>query len=103
MATKKALTKAQIIKQLTEATKLKGVQVRAVIDGLFDSKKGIVSKALQGKRPVAIAGFGKFYLHRKKAVKGGKREVFGKVVTVKAKPATDVPKFRFAKAIKDSI
>lgn len=103
MAKKKSVSKTTIIADLSKASGLKKVQVKQIVDGIFDSKKGIIVKALKEGRGVALAGFGKFFMHHKKATKGGKRLMFGEMKHVKAKPASWIPKFRYAKATKEAI
>jgi nucleoid DNA-binding protein len=101
---KKSITKAQVVADLTKASGLKKVQVAAIVDGIF-GVKGIVVKALKEGRPVVIGGFGKFYLHHKKASKArmGRNPATGEAMKIKAKPASWVPKFRYLKATKDAI
>jgi nucleoid DNA-binding protein len=99
---KKSVTKSNIIADITKATGLKRVQVAAIVDGIFGAKGIIVSSLKQG-RSVSVAGFGKFYLHHKKATRAGKKLMFGEMKHVKAHPASDVPKFKYLKAAKDAI
>lgn len=102
---KKSVTKSSIISDLTKSSGLKRVQVAAIVDGIFDVKKGIIVKALKESRPVVISGFGKFYLHHKKASKArmGRNPQTGEQIKIKAKPASWVPKFRYLKGAKDSL
>merc|ERR1712207_92072 len=75
-------------------------------------KRGVASKALSTLASIAAAETkknGKFVVpglvtiktRKKPATKAGKREMFGKVVLVKAKPAKTVVKAFAAKALKD--
>merc|ERR1712178_624495 len=75
-------------------------------------KKSVASKALATLAEVGTAEVkksGKFVVpglcmiktRKKAATKAGKREMFGKVVLVKAKPAKTVVKAFAAKALKD--
>merc|ERR1712232_33151 len=75
-------------------------------------KKGVISTALSTLASIATTETkkrGKFVIpgvvmiktRQKKATKAGKREVFGKIVMVKAKPAKTVVKAFPAKALKD--
>merc|ERR1712176_1596297 len=75
-------------------------------------KKGVISTALSTLASIATSETkknGKFVIpgvvmiktRQKKATKAGKREVFGKVVMVKAMPAKTVVKAFPAKALKD--
>merc|ERR1712086_985327 len=75
-------------------------------------KKGVISTALSTLASIATTEAkknGKFVIpgvvmiktRQKKATKAGKREVFGKMMMVKAKPAKTIVKAFPAKALKD--
>merc|ERR1719343_496803 len=89
----------------------------AIADALATScelKKSVCAKAINSLAELAtkeVAKTGIFMLpglcriktRTKPATKAGKREIFGKMCVVKAKPARKVVKAFPAKAIKDSI
>merc|ERR1711988_1206231 len=89
----------------------------AIADALAtqcEMKKSECAKVLSSFAEVAaaeIASTGKFTIpsvcmiktRTKPATKAGKREVFGKVVMVKAKPARTIVKAYPVKALKDSV
>jgi len=97
---KKCCTKAALI---TAAAKDAGVSRKAAAT-VVDSVIAGIHAALKARKPVRITGLGSFRAKHVKARKvvGGKRLVFGKMVTVRAKtiPAKTVPKFRPGKAFK---
>merc|ERR1711999_51140 len=77
-----------------------------------EAKRGVISTALSTLASIATQEAkknGKFVIpgvvmikpRQKKATKAGKREIFGKVVMVKAKPAKTIVKAFPAKALKD--
>ena len=89
----------------------KGALVSALAESCETDRK-TASKALETLAEVATAGVkksGKFVIpgvcmlktRKKPATKAGKREMFGKIVLVKAKPAKTVVKAFPAKAIKN--
>merc|ERR1712039_443295 len=89
----------------------------AIADALATScelKKSVCAKVINSLAELAtteVAKTGVFMLpglcrlktRTKPATKAGKREIFGKVVVVKAKPARKIVKAFPAKAIKDSV
>ena len=77
--------------------KLGGTKVQAeeVVDGMFEA---IVSTLKKGGE-VSIAGFGIFSV-KPRAARMARNPKTGEAVKV---PATKVPKFRAAKALKDSV
>merc|ERR1712157_621306 len=84
------------------------IQALAAESGLKKALCGKVVNALQGISAGELKKFGKFSLpgvcrvqtRKKPATKAGKREIFGKVVLVKARPAKTVVKSYVAAAIK---
>merc|ERR1712032_1356678 len=80
----------------------------AAMKGAAMSKSGIVAALIEGTEVKAsgkftIPGLCMLKLKNKPATKAGKREVFGKVVMVKAKPASKVVKAFCVAALKKSI
>merc|ERR1711977_27830 len=102
----KAVTKAKAGKVMT-----KGLLAGTIAEKCEINKKA-ASTALETLASIATAEVkknGKFVVpglcmlktRKKKATKAGKREMFGQVVMVKAKPAKTVVKAFAAKALKD--
>jgi DNA-binding protein HU-beta len=77
--------------------KLGGTKVQAeeVVDGLFEAVVGTLKKGGE----VSIAGFGIFSV-KQRAARMARNPKTGEQVKV---PATKVPKFRAAKALKDAV
>ena len=71
------------------------VQAEAVVDTVFDS----ILKTLKKGDEVAIAGIGKLSVKQRKA-REARNPKTGETVKV---PATKVPKFSAAKALKDAV
>merc|ERR1712088_1169193 len=94
-----AMSKSAIVAELATATELKGSAVKKVLDSLTAVATTEVKKS--GK--FTIPGLAMIKTRMKPAAKAGKREVFGKVVMVKAKPATKIVKAFCVAALKKSI
>merc|ERR1719226_458066 len=97
---------------MMEGTVMTKTALTAAIAESCEVKKGVIGKALSTLASIATAETkknGKFVVpglviiktRKKPATKAGKREMFGKVVLVKAKPAKTVVKAFAAKALKD--
>merc|ERR1711924_563097 len=84
LATKSEVKKAQCTKLLDELAKVATTEVKKT--GVF-----------------AIPGLARLKLKTKPATKAGKREIFGKVVMVKAKPAKKIVKAYPVAALKQAI
>merc|ERR1712244_188132 len=95
----KAMGASGIVAAIATATGLKAT----------DCKKALASLAAEGTKEVkstgkfTVPGLAMLKLKMKPATKAGKREVFGKVVMVKAKPAKKVVKAFAVSALKKSI
>merc|ERR1719192_2594587 len=94
-----SMSKSAIVAELATATELKGSQVKKVLDSLATVATKEVKKA--GK--FTIPGLVMIKTRMKPATRAGKKEVFGKVVMVKAKPATKIIKAFCVAALKKSI
>merc|ERR1712107_461139 len=95
----KVLSKSGLAEEIATATELKKKNVVSVLDSLASVATTQVKKA--GK--VTIPGLFMIKTRVKPATKAGKREVFGKVVFVKAKPAKTVVKGYCVAALKKSV
>merc|ERR1712048_682389 len=96
---------------MMKGTVMTKTALTAAIAESCEVKKGVIGKALSTLASIAAAETkknGKFVVpglvmiktRKKLATKAGKREMFGKVVLVKAKPAKTVVKAFAAKALK---
>merc|ERR1712060_1020132 len=95
----KPLSKGGLADAIATETELKKKDCMKVLDSLAAVATGQVKSA--GK--VTIPGLCMVKTRQKPATKAGKREVFGKVVFVKAKPAKTVVKAYCVAALKKSI
>merc|ERR1712013_320827 len=94
-----ALSKSGIAAALAEATELKPAVVKKMLESLAE----VATAQVKGGNKFTIPGLCMLKTRKKPATKAGKREVFGKVVMVKAKPATTVVKAYCVAALKKSI
>merc|ERR1712026_632009 len=94
-----AMSKSAVVTELATATELKGSQVKKVLDSLT----AVATKEVKKSGKFTIPGLVMIKTRMKPATKAGKREVFGKVVMVKAKPATKIVKGFCVAALKKSI
>ena len=95
----KPMTKGGLAEALASQTELKKSECMKVISSLADVGAQQVKKA--GK--FVLPGLCMVKTRLKPATKAGKREVFGKVVMVKAKPARTIVKAYPVAALKKSI
>ena len=95
----KALSKSGLADAIATETELKKKDVSSILDSLASVATTQVKKA--GK--VTVPGLCMIKTRMKPATKAGKREVFGKVVFVKAKPAKTVVKAYCVSALKKSV
>merc|ERR1711933_202194 len=106
------LTQAADMAPMMKSTVMTKSALTAALAESCEVKKGVISTALSTLASIATTETkksGKFVIpgvvmiktRQKKATKAGKREVFGKIVMVKAKPAKTVVKAFPAKALKD--
>merc|ERR1712207_112902 len=95
----KPLSKGALAQALADGTELKRTQVSKVLDTLASVATREVKKA--GK--CTIPGLCMIKTRQKPATKAGKREIFGKMVMVKAKPAKTIVKAYPVAALKKSI
>merc|ERR1712228_693391 len=98
-ATQKAMTKGAIAEALATECELK----KSVCAKMIGSLAEIASKEVSSTGVFTLPGLCKIKTRTKPATKAGEREVFGKVVMVKAKPARKVVKAFPVKALKDSV
>jgi len=95
----KAMTKGALAEEMGKGTELKRSQVTKLIDTLATIGAGEVKKT----GVFTIPGLCRIKTKVKPATKAGKREMFGKTVIVKAKPAKTVVKAFPVAALKKTI
>ena len=95
----KSITKSELAEAVAQATELKRTQISKVFNALAEVAATEVKKS--GK--IIIPNICMLKTRVKPATKAGKREMFGKVVVVKARPAKTVVKAYPVAAIKQAI
>merc|ERR1711981_309619 len=95
----KVMTKGAIAKNIAEEFELKQNVAGKIIASLAD----IAAKEVKSNGKFTFPGFCMIKTRVKPATKAGEREVFGKVVMVKAKPARTIVKAYPVSALKKSI
>merc|ERR1712039_934122 len=98
-ASGKALSKGGLADAIATATELKKRDVVAVMDSLA----AVATKQVKSAGKATIPGLCMIKTRVKPATKAGKREMFDKVVVVKAKPAKTIVKAFCVAALKKSI
>merc|ERR1711950_70305 len=94
-----AMSKSAIAAALATATELKPAVCKKALETLAE----LATKEVKSTGKFTIPGLCMLKTRKKPATKAGKREVFGKVVMVKAKPAKTVIKAYCVAALKKSI
>merc|ERR1711950_1521 len=94
-----AMSKSGIAAALAAATELKPAVIKKMLDTLAE----VATKEVKGTGKFTIPGLCMLKTRTKPATKAGKKEVFGKVMMVKAKPAKTVVKAYCVAALKKSI
>lgn len=89
------MNKAALVDKVNEMLGTTKAEAERVVDGIFDTITGTLKKGDE----VSIAGFGVFSA-KMRAARTARNPRTGESVNV---PAQRVPKFRAAKALKDSV
>ena len=95
----KPLTKTGIAEALASETQIKKSECMKVLNSLAD----VAAKEVKKSGKFTIPGLCMVKTRLKPATKAGKREVFGKMMMVKAKPAKTIVKAYCVAALKKSI
>merc|ERR1711957_32697 len=95
----KALSKGGLAEAIAAETELKKKDCIKILDSLA----AVATTEVKRTGKVVIPGLCMIKTRKKAATKGGKREMFGQVVVVKAKPATTVVKAFCVAALKKSV
>ena len=98
-ASGKVLSKGGLAEAIATETELKKKDCMRVMDSLA----AVATKQVKSAGKVTIPGLCMIKTRVKPATKAGKREMFGKMVVVKAKPAKTVVKAYCVAALKKSI
>merc|ERR1739838_109592 len=94
-----AMSKSGIAAALAEATEQKPAACKKMLESLAE----VATKQVKSVGKFTIPGLCMLKTRKKPATKAGKREVFGKLIMVKAKPASTVVKAYCVSALKKSI
>merc|ERR1712007_73075 len=94
-----AMSKSGIAAAIAEKTEQKPAVGKKFMDVLTE----VATKEVKKTGKFTIPGLCMLKTRTKPATKAGKKEIFGKVVMVKAKPARKIVKALPVKALKDSI
>ena len=89
------ISKADLVKELTEKTGMGQKETKTLVEGLFESVSGHLK---QGNK-VQLTGFGTFEVRERAARTGVKPGTSEKI----AIPASKVPAFKAGKTLKDEI
>merc|ERR1712187_462320 len=84
----KAMTKGGLAEALATETELKRTECMKIVNSLA----GVATEQVKSAGKFVLPGVCMIKTRQKPATKAGKREVFGKVMMVKAKPARTVVK-----------
>merc|ERR1719161_1214396 len=99
MKSVKSITKGAIAEAVGEATGMK----KADASGVLDALATLIAKEVKKTGKFILPGVCMIKTRKKPATKAGKRNIFGKEVKVKAKPAKTVVKCFAVAALKQSI
>ncbi|MGQ9569893.1 MAG: HU family DNA-binding protein [Thermodesulfovibrionales bacterium] len=89
------MTKAELIDKIASGAGLSKVDAGKALDTALNS----IRSALKKGQKLTLVGFGTFSVTKRKARKGRNPRT-GDIITI---PATKVPKFTSAKALKDAV
>merc|ERR1711972_812523 len=95
----KPMSKGALAQALADGTELKKTQATKVLDTLAS----VATKEVKKNGKCTIPGLCMIKTRLKPATKAGKREIFGKMVMVKAKPAKTIVKAFAVAALKRSV
>merc|ERR1712038_962437 len=98
-ASAKSITKSALADEIAQKTELKRKDSINMLDCLAE----VVAREVKKSGKVVIPGVAMLKTRRKPATKAGKREVFGKLVMVKAKPAKTIVKAFPVASIKQAV
>merc|ERR1712107_687111 len=98
-ASGKVLSKGGLAEAIATETELKKKDCMRVLDSLA----AVATKQVKSAGKVTIPGLCVIKTRVKPATKAGKREIFGKMVVVKAKPAKTIVKGYCVAALKKSV
>lgn len=89
------MNKNQLIEEIAKQAKLKKNEASQALDAVFQ----IITESLKNDEPVAIPGFGKFTVRKRKAMKGRNPRT-GDPINI---PAKNLPSFIAGSALKEAV
>ncbi len=93
------MNKSELVQSLASKTDMTKSDAQRAIDALFNTKDGVVTRALKKGDRVQITGFGTFETRKRKA-RTGRNPRTGKEIKI---GPTVSPSFRPGKALKDAV
>merc|ERR1712066_404628 len=98
-AAAKSMTKSALVNELSEKTELN----RKACDSILQCLAAVTEREVKKTGKITIPGVAMLKTRRKPATKACKKEIFGKMQMVKAKPAKTVVKAFPVAAIKQAV
>jgi len=89
------INKADLVGMVAEKTEMSKTDVAATVDAVLDA----ITSILKEGREVRLVGFGTFHVTRRKAGEGRNPQT-GETIQI---PASNQPKFKAGKALKDAL
>lgn len=93
------MNKSELVQNLASKTDMTKADAQRAIDALFNTKDGILTRALKKGDRVQITGFGTFETRQRKA-RTGRNPRTGEEIRI---GPTTSPSFRAGKALKDAV
>jgi DNA-binding protein HU-beta len=93
------MNKSELVQSLASKTDMTKADAQRAVDALFNTKDGVLTRALKKGDKVQITGFGTFETRKRKA-RTGRNPRTGKEIKI---GATVSPSFRPGKALKDAV
>lgn len=93
------MNKSELVQSLASKTDMTKADAQRAIDALFNTKDGIMTRALKKGDRIQITGFGTFETRKRKA-RTGRNPRTGKEIKI---GPTTTPSFRPGKALKDAV
>ena len=93
------MNKSELVQSLASKTDMTKADAQRAVDALFNTKDGIMTRALKKGDRIQITGFGTFETRQRKA-RTGRNPRTGKEIKI---GPTTTPSFRPGKALKDAV
>lgn len=93
------MNKSELVQSLASKTDMTKAEAQRAVEALFNTKDGIMTRALKKGDRIQITGFGTFETRKRKA-RTGRNPRTGKEIKI---GPTTTPSFRPGKALKDAV